>query len=125
MTDPAFTELRIGPVDLPNRLALAPVKTALGGTDGGLFRLAPLTPGKETMARPLRYLVEAVERSSVDVRTGFEATADIIEEMEPDRVIVATGSEPVLPSIPGLDDPLTAERAPDRGGSRHEVHRRH
>ena len=76
---------------------------------GGLFRLAPLTPGKETMARPLRSLVEAVERSSVDVRTGCEATADIIEEMEPDRVIVATGSEPVLPSIPGLDDPLTAE----------------
>ena len=34
MTDRAFTPLRVGPVELPNRLALAPVKTALGGTDG-------------------------------------------------------------------------------------------
>lgn len=34
MTERAFTPLRIGPVELPNRLALAPVKTALGGTDG-------------------------------------------------------------------------------------------
>jgi 2,4-dienoyl-CoA reductase-like NADH-dependent reductase (Old Yellow Enzyme family) len=34
MAERAFTPLRIGPVELPNRLALAPVKTALGGTDG-------------------------------------------------------------------------------------------
>jgi len=29
-----FETLRIGPVELPNRLALAPVKTAFGGADG-------------------------------------------------------------------------------------------
>ena len=34
MTADPFTSLTVGPVELPNRLALAPVKTALGGTDG-------------------------------------------------------------------------------------------
>ena len=29
-----FTSVMIGPVELPNRFALAPVKSALGGTDG-------------------------------------------------------------------------------------------
>ena len=34
MTTRVFETLRIGPVELPNRLALAPVKTAFGDTDG-------------------------------------------------------------------------------------------
>jgi len=34
MSPGVFDRLHIGPVELPNRLALAPVKTALGGTDG-------------------------------------------------------------------------------------------
>ncbi len=33
---------------------------------------------------------------------------DAVEALEPDRVIVATGSRPVIPPIAGLDDPLTA-----------------
>jgi len=76
---------------------------------GGLFNLAPLTPGKRAMERPLRSLVGAVERAPIDVRTGCEATVGVIREMAPDRVVVATGSEPVVPEIAGLHDPLTAE----------------
>jgi len=75
---------------------------------GGQFSFAPLTTGKEAMRRPFDSLVRAVERSGVEVRTGVEATVTRITELEPDRVIVATGSRPVIPPIPGLDDPLTA-----------------
>jgi NADPH-dependent 2,4-dienoyl-CoA reductase/sulfur reductase-like enzyme len=77
---------------------------------GGQFALAPLTTGKEAMQRPFLALVRAVERSGVDVRTGFEATAEKIKELHPARIIVATGSRPIVPSIPGLDDALTAEQ---------------
>jgi 2,4-dienoyl-CoA reductase-like NADH-dependent reductase (Old Yellow Enzyme family)/thioredoxin reductase len=77
---------------------------------GGQFALAPLTTGKEAMQRPFRSLVHAVERSGVEVRTGIEATVESITDSEPDRVIVATGSRPVIPPIPGMDDPLTAEQ---------------
>lgn len=76
---------------------------------GGLFNLAPLTPGKATMARPLASLVRAVESAGFEVRTGVEATVDAVLKLEPDRVVLATGSVPVVPAIPGLDDPLTAE----------------
>ena len=76
---------------------------------GGLFTLAPASPGKETMARPLESMIRAVESSGIEVRTGVEATVSSVLAFEPDRVIVATGSEPVIPPIPGLDDPLIAE----------------
>jgi len=62
------------------------------------------------MARPLQSLVSLVERIGVEVRTGIEATVDVITSLEPDHTIVATGSSPFIPSIPGLDDPLTAEQ---------------
>ncbi len=78
-------------------------------TLGGLFNLAPLTPGKETMARPLTSVVRAVESAGIDVRTGVEASVDTVLALEPTRVVIATGSVPVVPPIPGLDDPLTAE----------------
>ena len=60
------------------------------------------------MARPLQSLVSLVERIGVEVRTGVEATIDAITDLEPDHTIVATGSSPFIPPIPGLDDPLTA-----------------
>jgi 2,4-dienoyl-CoA reductase-like NADH-dependent reductase (Old Yellow Enzyme family)/thioredoxin reductase len=77
---------------------------------GGQFALAPLTTGKEPMERPLLALVHAVERSGVDLRIGVEATAEEVTALGPERVIVATGSRPVIPPIPGLDDPLIAEQ---------------
>jgi 2,4-dienoyl-CoA reductase-like NADH-dependent reductase (Old Yellow Enzyme family)/thioredoxin reductase len=80
------------------------------GALGGQFTLAPLTTGKEAMERPLEALVRAVERSGVDIRTGIEATTDQILELAPDRVIVATGSQPAIPSVPGLREALTAEQ---------------
>ncbi len=75
---------------------------------GGQFALAPVSPGKGAMERPLRSLIRAVQSAGIDVRTGFDATVDAVEALEPDRVILATGSRPVIPPIPGLDDPVTA-----------------
>jgi 2,4-dienoyl-CoA reductase-like NADH-dependent reductase (Old Yellow Enzyme family)/thioredoxin reductase len=77
---------------------------------GGQFSLAPLTTGKDAMARPLQSLISVVERIGVEVRTGVEATVETITDLEPDHTIVATGSSPFIPPIPGLDDPLTAEQ---------------
>jgi 2,4-dienoyl-CoA reductase-like NADH-dependent reductase (Old Yellow Enzyme family)/thioredoxin reductase len=75
---------------------------------GGQFALAPLTTGKEEMIRPLYSLINAVRRSGADIRCGFEATVETIIDFEPDHVVVATGSRPTKPPIPGLKETLTA-----------------
>jgi 2,4-dienoyl-CoA reductase-like NADH-dependent reductase (Old Yellow Enzyme family)/thioredoxin reductase len=77
---------------------------------GGQFSLAPLTTGKEDMAKPLRSMVSNVERTGIEIRTGIEATVDSIVDLEPDHAIVATGSRPTISAIPGLENPLTAEQ---------------
>ncbi len=77
---------------------------------GGQFTLAFATPGKEPMEQPLRSMVRAIERSKIDVRTGVETTLETVVKLRPDRVIIATGSRPVVPVVPGLEDPLTPEQ---------------
>jgi 2,4-dienoyl-CoA reductase-like NADH-dependent reductase (Old Yellow Enzyme family)/thioredoxin reductase len=76
---------------------------------GGQFVLASLCPGKEAMERPFRSLVRAVERSGVDLRVDTEATLEDIADLEPSKVVIATGSQPIIPDVSGLESPLTAE----------------
>jgi 2,4-dienoyl-CoA reductase-like NADH-dependent reductase (Old Yellow Enzyme family)/thioredoxin reductase len=75
---------------------------------GGQFHLAPVTRGKEAMQRPLESLVRVATASGVEIRTGVEADVATVRELEPDRVVVATGSEPIIPTVSGLEAPLTA-----------------
>ncbi len=61
------------------------------------------------MERPFRSLVRAVETSGIDLRVGTEPTLEDIAALHPQKVVIATGSRPIIPDIPGLEDPLTAE----------------
>ncbi|MEJ2189167.1 MAG: FAD-dependent oxidoreductase, partial [Acidobacteriota bacterium] len=70
---------------------------------------AGLTIGKGAMERPLRSLVRAVESSGIEVRTDVAPSVEDIVALDPSTVIVATGSRPLIPPIPGLEEPLTAE----------------
>jgi 2,4-dienoyl-CoA reductase-like NADH-dependent reductase (Old Yellow Enzyme family)/thioredoxin reductase len=76
---------------------------------GGQFALAFLPPGKRRIEAAFRSLVSAVERSNVEIRREEEATAEAVEAIHPDAVIIATGSRPALPDVPGLDDPISPE----------------
>ncbi|NOZ01815.1 MAG: FAD-dependent oxidoreductase, partial [Deltaproteobacteria bacterium] len=77
---------------------------------GGLFSLSYMTPGKERMKRPLDSMIKAVRRSGAIIHTNTEATLEGIRAIGPSCVLVATGSQPIIPEIPGLDEPLTAEQ---------------
>jgi len=48
-------------------------------------------------------LATVVSRRGVNVMLNTEATADLVKKMNPDRLIVAVGAEPVVPAIPGVD----------------------
>ena len=43
--------------------------------------------------------------STVEVRLNTQVTADYVNEMKPDVLIVAVGADPARPPIPGLDNP--------------------
>lgn len=69
---------------------------------GGMLNLAAIIPGREEIGNLVNYLITQVKKLGVDVRLGIEVTSALIEKEKPDVVIVATGSNPVVPDIPGV-----------------------
>jgi NADPH-dependent 2,4-dienoyl-CoA reductase/sulfur reductase-like enzyme len=79
------------------------------GQLGGQFNLSYLPPGKEMMKKPLTSLIRRVKLSHVNLRLSQKASPQDIAAEQPDLVILATGAIPVIPSIPGLSNPLTGQ----------------
>lgn len=67
-------------------------------TLGGQARFAKEIPGREEFEKPVLWLREALDRNDADYETGVTVTTDLIDETDPDAVVVATGSSP--PSFP-------------------------
>lgn len=76
---------------------------------GGQFRLAMAVPGKEDFADTLRYFTRRLEVLGVDVRLSTAATAADLAGF--DQVVVATGVEPRIPEIAGIDHASVASYA--------------
>ena len=72
---------------------------------GGLIRLAARQPLHAEIGESVRHLAAEAERLGVDVRLGVEASADTIEALGPDAVVVATGSRPYMPGRDSRDGP--------------------
>jgi len=70
---------------------------------GGALLFASKPPGKGEFAEIIRYLSIQVAKAGVQVRLGEEATAEIVNELAPDVIVVATGASPFVPPIPGID----------------------
>ena len=70
---------------------------------GGQFRLAMQIPGKEEFKETIRYYSRRLELGGVKVHLGTQATVDELASF--DEVVVATGVEPRIPSMPGVDHP--------------------
>jgi len=72
---------------------------------GGLFALAGVAPRKHEMTEAALQMGRIAERAGVKIVLQTEVTPELIEEQKPDVVIVATGSTPSIPAIPGVDSP--------------------
>jgi len=73
---------------------------------GGQFILAPLTPHKDSMGRLVPYFLAELDRKDIRV-IAKRATADLVASY--DGVVVATGSQPGVPSLPGLEEYRAAD----------------
>ncbi|HLH62464.1 MAG TPA: mycofactocin system FadH/OYE family oxidoreductase 2 [Ktedonobacteraceae bacterium] len=75
---------------------------------GGQINLIVRAPGRVEFGDASRNLQREIQQAGVDVHLGVEVTAEMIEREQPDAVIIATGSYPSLPPLPGIDLPHVA-----------------
>jgi len=72
------------------------------GVLGGQLNLAHVPPDKGDITLFLDYLKGQITKSKVKVELKKEATPAAVTAFTPDAVIVATGSTPFIPDIPGV-----------------------
>jgi len=72
---------------------------------GGQCVLAAVPPGREEFGEMVRYLERQVERKGVHIRLKTRVTAELVKEMNPDAVVMATGASQIVPGIDGIDGP--------------------
>jgi len=63
--------------------------------------VACATPGKESYATFTQYLKRFLDRYSVNITLNTEVTRELITQVRPDAVVVATGAVPVWLRVPG------------------------
>jgi 2,4-dienoyl-CoA reductase-like NADH-dependent reductase (Old Yellow Enzyme family)/thioredoxin reductase len=69
---------------------------------GGQLILAAQPPYKQELALLNRYLARQLEDSAVQVKLSVEVTPELLTKDKPDAVILAAGSTPQIPEIPGV-----------------------
>jgi N,N-dimethylglycine/sarcosine dehydrogenase len=70
---------------------------------GGQVLLAARAPERAEYAGIARFLAAQVRKLGVDVRLAVDATPSAVLAERPDAVVIATGSHPFVPPVPGSD----------------------
>ncbi|MCM3569033.1 FAD-dependent oxidoreductase [Neobacillus mesonae] len=72
---------------------------------GGQVKMARKVPGREEFGELVSNLKRELDYYRVDVRLNTTVTKELILEMNPDEVIIATGGKPYIPHVEGIDLP--------------------
>ncbi len=70
---------------------------------GGQFNYAKQVPGKEEFYEMIKYYARRVEVSGVNLKLNTKVDAEYLEQSGYDEVIVATGINPRMPPIEGVE----------------------
>lgn len=72
------------------------------GALGGIFKSFEGDDVKYRLNMLRSWYIRQIEKSGIDVRLNTEATVEMLLENEPDTVILASGSKPIVPRIDGI-----------------------
>jgi 2,4-dienoyl-CoA reductase-like NADH-dependent reductase (Old Yellow Enzyme family)/thioredoxin reductase len=91
-----------------------------GHSLGGLLNVAQIPPFKDPIKDLADYLAREAARVAVEIQTGKETTVQTVIAENPDELILATGSVPLRPNIPGANSEFvtTAEDLLQQGDVR-------
>lgn len=82
-----------------------PIVCESGDSLGGQFVLAGAAPRKEEMMEAAIAMGEQAKREGVEIRLSTPITIELIEEVNPEEVIIAIGAEPMKLRVPGAELP--------------------
>ena len=93
------------------------------GKLGGVLRCEDNVPFKKHLHEYIDQQTMLISREEIDVRLNTEVTKELAREIEPDVIIAAIGSKPLVPKIPGIDgtNVIGAEElyiSPERAGKK-------
>lgn len=60
---------------------------------------------KRDVARLYEYFVAELEDSDVTLKLNTEVTPELVDQERPDALVLAVGTEPIIPDIPGIEKP--------------------
>ena len=82
-----------------------PILCEAGDSLGGQFTLAGAAPRKEELKDAAIAMGEMAKKEGVEIRFSTPVTPKLINEINPEEVIIAIGAEPIKPNIPGCNLP--------------------
>ena len=70
---------------------------------GGLLNIIWIPPGRSEFKRMIDNYTYWIQKYGIQVHLQIEVNAQVVKELNPDIVFLATGTEPIKPPIPGID----------------------
>lgn len=75
---------------------------------GGHLIAASVPEFKQDIRRLLDWYNKQLKSLGVEIRLQVEVTSELVKRKNPNRVILATGSKPIIPPIPGIEKPMVS-----------------
>jgi 2,4-dienoyl-CoA reductase-like NADH-dependent reductase (Old Yellow Enzyme family)/NADPH-dependent 2,4-dienoyl-CoA reductase/sulfur reductase-like enzyme len=74
-----------------------------GDSLGGQMLIASIPPHKEELKNTLQFFTNQMTKLKIEINLHQKVTPNLVSEIKPDVVIIATGATPIIPLIPGVD----------------------
>ena len=106
---PGGMQCAITAAERGHNVILCEKEQSLGGALNGERGIA----FKEDLYKYIAVKQLQMEKAGVDVRLKTEVTPELAAEIAPDVLIIAVGSSPLIPLIPGIEKAVIADDLPD------------